>query len=380
VAGEIRQYDVNGSTWYAVIVRASDGYWLNGSTFEDPVVANWTSYARALTQKSTTGAYYGDFPAIAAGLYDVVIYRQAGGSPAASDGPPVAVPTIDWKGSSEATLSETAAIRTGTAQAGTLAGITLDAGASSVDNHYLGLLLRLTGGTGAGQCRTISGYTGSTKVVGLEFPWTTTPDNTTTFAILPRSGPSSYSSGLDVAVGSAVDVEFIDDGAISASVLSIDAKESIATYVWAHVVRTLTAGTNIVLVKGTGVTGFTDLDAAGVRTAVGLASANLDTQLAAIKSDSAAILDDTGTSGVLVATAAAQRIADVTLRRDQDSVESSSDGDTLTKDSLYGFLQRSFQSVVVGSTQTVYKRDGSTVLGTWTLTTDDAADPIVGSA
>jgi hypothetical protein len=49
--------------------------------------------------------------------------------------------------------------------------------------------------------------------------------------------------------------------------------------VWAHGTRTLTSGANIVLAKGTGITGFNDLDAAGVRSAVGLAAANLDTQL-----------------------------------------------------------------------------------------------------
>lgn len=45
------------------------------------------------------------------------------------------------------------------------------------------------------------------------------------------------------------------------------------------------------------------LTQADIRTATGLAAANLDSQLAAIKSDSAAILDDTGTSGVVVAAA-----------------------------------------------------------------------------
>jgi hypothetical protein len=55
-----------------------------------------------------------------------------------------------------------------------------------------------------------------------------------------------------------------------------------AADVWAVATRRLSDGTNIVLAKGTGVTGFNDLDAAGVRTAVGLASANLDTQLTAI--------------------------------------------------------------------------------------------------
>lgn len=52
-----------------------------------------------------------------------------------------------------------------------------------------------------------------------------------------------------------------------------------AADVWSVATRVLTAGTNIALAKGTGVTGFNDLDAAGVRSAVGLASANLDTQL-----------------------------------------------------------------------------------------------------
>lgn len=52
-----------------------------------------------------------------------------------------------------------------------------------------------------------------------------------------------------------------------------------AADVWAAGTRTLTAGTNIALAKGTGVTGFNDLSAGDVRTAVGLAAANLDTQL-----------------------------------------------------------------------------------------------------
>lgn len=52
--------------------------------------------------------------------------------------------------------------------------------------------------------------------------------------------------------------------------------------VWTVSTRLLSAGTNIVLAKGTGITGLNDLDAAGVRAAAGLASANLDTQLGAI--------------------------------------------------------------------------------------------------
>lgn len=61
----------------------------------------------------------------------------------------------------------------------------------------------------------------------------------------------------------------------------------IATAVWSAATRVLTAGTNIVLVKGTGITGFTDLDAGGVRGAVGLASANLDTQVGTLSTSAA---------------------------------------------------------------------------------------------
>lgn len=69
---------------------------------------------------------------------------------------------------------------------------------------------------------------------------------------------------------------------ISASSLAADAGTEIGTAVWATTTRELTSGANIVLAKGTGVTGFNDLDAAGVRGAVGLASANLDTQIATL--------------------------------------------------------------------------------------------------
>jgi hypothetical protein len=73
----------------------------------------------------------------------------------------------------------------------------------------------------------------------------------------------------------------------------------VATAVWSAVTRTLTSGSNIALAKGTGVTGFNDLDAAGIRTALGLASANVDTQLSGIATSAtaaaatAAKLDDT---------------------------------------------------------------------------------------
>lgn len=76
-------------------------------------------------------------------------------------------------------------VRSGTAQAGGNLTITYDAGASSVNDFYKSHLVYITGGTGAGQARFITGYTGSSKVAVVGTQWQTNPDNTSTFADLP---------------------------------------------------------------------------------------------------------------------------------------------------------------------------------------------------
>lgn len=76
-------------------------------------------------------------------------------------------------------------IRAGTAQSGSTATtLKLDAGASASDNFYNNTLVAITGGTGAGQARFVTAYVGSTKVCTVA-TWVATPDNTSTFAILP---------------------------------------------------------------------------------------------------------------------------------------------------------------------------------------------------
>jgi hypothetical protein len=100
--------------------------------------------------------------------------------------------------------------RSGTAQAGGTATITLDFGASSVDGFYVGLWVYLTGGTGAGQCRVITGYTGSSRVAAVTPAWATAPDATTTFVLLPAGGADL--SGLPEATAAAVIAHEIGSG------------------------------------------------------------------------------------------------------------------------------------------------------------------------
>lgn len=90
------------------------------------------------------------------------------------------------------TAPATTAILSGTATAGTATTLTLTGGLST-NSVYVGDLLTLTGGTGAGQTRTIVAYNGTSKVATVDRNWTTTPDNTSTFNVLASVTPTVFS-------------------------------------------------------------------------------------------------------------------------------------------------------------------------------------------
>ena len=73
--------------------------------------------------------------------------------------------------------------RTGTAQAGSADTITLDAGASGTDDFFVGMVIRITSGTGADQLRMIIKYVGSTKVATVSRAYVTPPDATSVFRV-----------------------------------------------------------------------------------------------------------------------------------------------------------------------------------------------------
>ena len=75
---------------------------------------------------------------------------------------------------------------TGTAQAGADRSITLNAGASSTDDIFNGMVVRITGGTGSGQEQTILDYDGTTKLAAVTQAWAINPDATSTFDIINR--------------------------------------------------------------------------------------------------------------------------------------------------------------------------------------------------
>lgn len=94
--------------------------------------------------------------------------------------------------------------RSGTAQAGAANSITLDAGASAVNDFYKGQICVITGGTGAGQSKIATGYVGATKVLSFGDNWGTNPDNTSQFRLLPLGTIPGASAPTADAVAEAV--------------------------------------------------------------------------------------------------------------------------------------------------------------------------------
>jgi hypothetical protein len=72
----------------------------------------------------------------------------------------------------------------GTAQAGSSTTITLESGASAVDDTYNTMSVYITSGTGNGQLRAITDYNGTTKVATVA-TWTTNPDTTSVYEVMP---------------------------------------------------------------------------------------------------------------------------------------------------------------------------------------------------
>ena len=76
----------------------------------------------------------------------------------------------------------TATIR-GDVQSSTNTTVVLDSDVSPDDNAYNDWVIEIVDGTGRGQQRKISDYTGSTQTVSISNSWTTNPDNTSSYLL-----------------------------------------------------------------------------------------------------------------------------------------------------------------------------------------------------
>lgn len=186
-------------------------------------------------------------------------------------------------------------------------------------------------------------------------------------------------TALLAAIGAKVETFLINDGDATATIAAI------AAAVWANAARTLTAGTNIVLAKGTGVTGFNDLSAAQVNAEADTALADYDPPTKAELDSGLAALNNVSTAQVQTAAAAALTAYDPPTKAEMDSAIAAlfttamaesynADGSPPTPaQALFVIMQTLTEMSIAGTTTTVKKLDGSTTA--FTLTLNDGTTP-----
>jgi hypothetical protein len=157
----------------------------------------------------------------------------------------------------------------GLAQGGGASTITLNANASATDNVYVGQTIVLRTGTGQDQSRIITAYNGTTKVATVASAWEVQPAAGTGYILWPlgRARVASF-----------------EPNSITAAAAASDFSAEISSAVWSETVRSLT-----VLDEDSTTL---DLDAT-IRGALGMASANMDTQLGGIDTVVDALLTTT---------------------------------------------------------------------------------------
>jgi len=101
----------------------------------------------------------------------------------------------------------------GTSSAGTNTTITLESGASTSNDTYNSMNVRIYGGTGDGQQKVITDYVGSTLVATVNSAWSTNPDATSTYIVFeqPTEGDELTQREIDF-----IRSEYNDTGAIEA--------------------------------------------------------------------------------------------------------------------------------------------------------------------
>jgi len=113
------------------------------------------------------------------------------------------VDLVDWLGTAPLALTAQYVqaapfmVAANTASAGAGSTITL-VGASAVDGFYVGQMIVITGGTGAGQSRIITAYVGATKIATISPAWITNPDATSVYIVTAEAGALLTSGQLSI--------------------------------------------------------------------------------------------------------------------------------------------------------------------------------------
>lgn len=282
-------------------------------------------------------------------------------------------------------------ILSGTASAGAANSITL-AGGSATNEIYDSNLVAIVGGTGAGQTRAIVEYNGTSKVAIVDRVWETNPDSTSEFQViafalaeiahhgLAQAGAattitlaSTASTTDDIYIGSQVFISTSSGTGQTRLITDYVGATRVATVSPAWVTNPTSASVYKIIPVGRSIVELLGVQAkADVQAEVVLGAAD-------IKADTAAILLDTGTDGVVVDAASktglrlgVTGVADIRTTAITEAY--AADGAAPTPDqALMQILQFLTERSISATTLTVKKLDGSTSAMTFTL--NDSVDP-----
>jgi hypothetical protein len=231
-------------------------------------------------------------------------------------------------------------IRGGTAQAGASNSITLDSGASATNEIYDSNLIVIVGGTGEGQARVIVEYNGTTKVATVDRTWEVTPDNTSEFEMLADHQSDTAHHGLaqaggatsitlastasavdDVYVGSHVFLSTSTGSGQTRLITAYNGTTKVATVSPAWVTNPTSASVYKIIPVGRAIVETLGTQAqTDARTALGLATANLDTQLADLPTNAElATALGTADDAVLAAIAALNNLSAAQVNAEVDT-------------------------------------------------------------
>jgi hypothetical protein len=103
----------------------------------------------------------------------------------------------------------------GTAQAGTSTTITLAATGQNIVDYYNAMTVYISDGVGSGQIRTISDYDNVTKIATVSAAWTTNPDATSVYEVMPAVTLTPVAGDAPVGSGAVARVSGVTSGVIT---------------------------------------------------------------------------------------------------------------------------------------------------------------------
>jgi hypothetical protein len=103
----------------------------------------------------------------------------------------------------------------GLAQTGTSTSVTLAATGENIPDYYNNMTVYLSSGVGSGQLRTISDYNNVTKIATVTPAWSTNPDGTSEYEVMPAITLTPAANDAPVGSGAVARVSGVTAGAIT---------------------------------------------------------------------------------------------------------------------------------------------------------------------